>query len=337
MNINSHKKILDEIKIKSAHFVFVRTLIAMLILLLLIAIFAPWQQTAKGFGYIIAADPNNRAQNINATVLGRIEKWYVSDGSKVKKGDKLAEIVDNDPLILERLKSERDAKKRKYEITKIASDTANIDYKRQEDLFNQGLSSRKNFESAKIEYKKLLSASESALAELAESEVKLSRQERQTILAPNDGVILKVLAAHNSTIVKAGDVIATFAPNLKDPAIELYIDGNDIPLVYEGRKVRLQFEGWPAVQFSGWPSVAIGTFGGVVKSVDTSISSNHKFRIIITKDENEQWPDARFLRHGAKVHGFVLMNKVSLGYELWRQINGFPPEFDNENLDKDAK
>ncbi len=295
----------------------------------LILIFSPWRQTSKGLGQIIASNPNNRTQTINATVNGRINKWYVSDGSKVKAGDKIVEIVDNDPLILERLKNERDAKKRKQQLARSAADTAKIDYVRQEDLFNKGLSSKKSFESAKIEYEKLLAASESAFAEFTESETKLSRQERQIITAPTDGVILKVLSSNNSTVVKSGDKLATFAPNLDDMSVELYVSGNDIALIHEGRKVRLQFEGWPAVQFSGWPLIAIGTFGGTVSSVDSSISENGKFRVIIKKDAGETWPDYRFLRHGTKVYGWVLLNNVPLGYELWRQANAFPPSFDD--------
>jgi RND family efflux transporter MFP subunit len=315
-----------------------RILLIFLGIIVIVFIATPWRQTSKGGGYVIASDPNNRAQTINATVNGRISKWYVRDGSKVKAGDKLVEIVDNDPLILERLRSERDAKKRKQEVAKMAAETAKIDYSRQEELLAKGLSSRKSYELAKIEYKKLLGAFESVSAELAESETKLSRQERQLIIAPRDGVILKVLAGDNSTVVKAGDEIASFAPNLDEPAVELYVSGNDIPLVYEGRKVRLQFEGWPAVQFSGWPEVAIGTFGGVVSSVDSSVSSNGKFRIIVKKDVNEKWPDARFLRHGAKVYGWVLLNQVVLGYELWRQLNAFPPSFDVvKNVEKNEK
>ncbi len=131
-------------------------------------------------------------------------------------------------------------------------------------------------------------------------------------------------------VVKSGDKLATFAPNLSDPAIEIYVSGNDIPLIMEGRKVRLQFEGWPIIQFSGWPSIAIGTFGGVVSSVDSSISENGKFRVIVKKDKNEKWPDERFLRHGAKAQAWILLNNVSLGYEFWRQLNSFPPSFDNE-------
>ena len=299
-------------------------------LTILILCLTPWQQTSKGFGHIIASDPNHRAQNISAPINGRIKKWYVKDGSVVKKDDKLVEIVDNDPLILERIRSERDAKKRKFQVSQIASQTSKLNYQRQEDLFNKGLSSRRDFEEAKIEYKKLLAAEESAASELAESETKLSRQENQIIYAPKDGVILKVLAGDSATVVHLGDKLATFAPNLSDPAVEIYVSGNDIPLVTEGRKVRLQFEGWPIIQFSGWPSIAVGTFGGVISSVDSSISENGKFRVIVKKDKDAKWPDERFLRHGAKAQAWILLNNVSLGYEFWRQLNSFPPSFDSE-------
>lgn len=307
-----------------------KIILTFLSLAILILFLTPWQQTSKGFGYIIASDPNHRAQNISAPINGRIKKWYVKDGSIVKKDDKLVEIVDNDPLILERIKSERDAKKRKLQVSQIASQTSKLNYQRQEELFNKGLSSRRDFEEAKIEYKKLLAAEESAASELAESETKLSRQENQIIYAPKDGVILKVLAGDSATVVHLGDQLATFAPNLSDPAVEIYVGGNDIPLVKEGRKVRLQFEGWPIIQFSGWPSIAVGTFGGVVSSVDSSISENGKFRVIVKKDKDEKWPDERFLRHGAKAQAWILLNNVSLGYEFWRQLNSFPPSFESE-------
>ncbi|MDX2082686.1 MAG: HlyD family efflux transporter periplasmic adaptor subunit [Rickettsiales bacterium] len=323
---------LNEIKIPNYIRILSRVFFISLILILFFLIVTPWQQTSKGFGYIIANDPNNRTQEISSPISGKIKKWHVRDGAKVKQNDIIVEIVDNDPQILDRIRAERDAKKRKLQVAQIASQTAKINYERQNDLFAKGLSSRRDFEEAKIEYKKLLASAESAASELAESETKLSRQENQIIYAPKDGVVLQLLAGNNATLVKAGDKIATFAPNLDDPAIELFISSNDIPLVYEGRKVRLQFEGWPAIQFSGWPSLAVGTFGGVVTAIDSAISQNGKFRIIIKKAEGENWPDQRFLRHGTKVYGWVLLNNVKLGYEIWRQINSFPPEFDQQNL-----
>ena len=319
---------LADIKIPRPFEILKNILITTISITVLMLSITPWRQTSAGLGYLTAFNPNDRAQEIHATVGGRIKKWYVRDGSTVKAGDKIVEIVDNDPLIVERLMLEKSAKERKFEVAKIASETSKLNFDRQADLLKQGLSSRKNFEDAKIEYQKLLSAKEVAAAEVAEISTKVSRQESQLITAPKDGIILKLLAGDSSTSVKSGDKLASFAPNLNEPAIELYVNGNDIPLVYEGRKVRLQFEGWPAIQFSGWPEVAIGTFGGVVKAVDLSISENGKFRVIVVQDKNEKWPEARFLKHGARVYGWVLLNKVKLGFELWRQINGFPPSFD---------
>ena len=115
-------------------------------------------------------------------------------------------------------------------------------------------------------------------------------------------------------------------PDAKSQAVELWVDGNDVPLVSKGRPVRLQFEGWPGVQFGGWPSVAVGTFGGRVTVVDHSGDAQGRFRILVVPDErDEPWPSPEYLRQGARVNGFVLLDQVRLGYELWRQANGFPP------------
>lgn len=299
----------------------------------------PWQQTSQGYGKIIALNPNDRVQNINSTLPGRINKWFVNDGTVVKKGDPIVEIIDNDPNFIERLRLERDAKLKKYEASKAASETALINYERQQDLFNQGLSARTKFEKAKITYKKLLSEEAEAAASLANAEVKFSRQQTQLITAPRDGTILRVLHGSGNVVVNEGDLLAKFVPNEFAQAAEIYINGNDLPLVFPGRKVRLQFEGWPAIQFSGWPSVAVGTFGGEVVIVDPSASKNGKFRVIIKPDKNEEWPDYTYLRQGTRAHGWILLNEVKLGYELWRQFNGFPPSMENpeEDIEDEAK
>jgi adhesin transport system membrane fusion protein len=107
---------------------------------------------------------------------------------------------------------------------------------------------------------------------------------------------------------------------------ELLIDGNDFPIVREGDKVRLQFEGWPAVQFVGWPSVAVGTFGGKVRLIDPTSNDKGQFRILVEPDPDDApWPDERYLRQGVRAQGWVLLRSVSTGWELWRQLNGFPP------------
>lgn len=162
--------------------------------------------------------------------------------------------------------------------------------------------------------------------ELTEAVTKLERQKTQTVVAPRDGYVLRVHAANSADLLSQGDPLIELIPVTDALAVELWVRGNDAPLITPGRKVRLQFEGWPAVQFAGWPSVAVGTFGGVVEVVDARGGPDGRFRTLIVPDPDEpDWPEERFLRQGARASGWVLLDSVSLGYEIWRQLNAFPP------------
>lgn len=305
-----------------------RILLIGLILIIAFMTFVPWIQTSFGIGKVSTLNANDRVQQLDAFVGGRIRQWFVRDGSFVKKGEPIVEIMDNDARLIERLKAERDALEQNYKVAQMAADTANINLNRSKELVEEGLASPREYEEARIKYKTLRAKESQALAELKQAEVRLSRQDTQILYAPRDGTILNILSGDVATTVKEGDPMVTFAPVNMEPAVELFIDGMDVPLIHPGRKVRLQFEGWPVVQFSGWPSVSIGTFGGVVKSIDPSVGLNGKFRVIIVEDPDDMpWPSARFLRFGAKVKGWIMLDQVSVGYELWRQLNNFPPEY----------
>lgn len=167
----------------------------------------------------------------------------------------------------------------------------------------------------------------SASEGLAKLDVEIARQEAQTILAPLDGTIMRVVGRLGGQQVSQGDVLALLVPSTKDRAVQLYVDGNDAALIKPGSPVRLQFEGWPAVQFSGWPSVAVGTFGGKVAFVDAADDGRGDFRIVVVPDGDpeEPWPAASYLRQGVLAKGWILLNQVRLGFEVWRQFNGFPP------------
>ena len=114
----------------------------------------------------------------------------------------------------------------------------------------------------------------------------------------------------------------------------MYVRAMDVPLIQRGRRVRLQFDGWPAIQFSGWPSVAVGTFGGVVEVIDVVSSTNGRYRLLVRPlrgagDERAHiWP--RQLRLGSGVYGWVILDSVPVWYEIWRQLNGFPPSLQGE-------
>lgn len=164
-----------------------------------------------------------------------------------------------------------------------------------------------------------------AEGELAKIEVRLAQQQRMEIVAPRAGTVFRLVAKQGGEVVKEGDVLAVLVPDTVSRAVELWVDGNDAPLITEGRHVRVQFEGWPAVQFVGWPSVAVGTFGGTVAFVDATDNGQGRFRVVVVPDGQEDWPEARYLRQGVRANGWVLLNQVTVGYELWRQFNGFPP------------
>ena len=297
----------------------------------------PWVQTSEGLGHLTTLRPEERTQQIMALVDGRINRWFVDEGETVKKDQPLVEIIDNDPQFSERLQADRDAALKKYLAAKMAAETALYNKDRQEELFKEGLSSRLELEKAKINYHNLIAKEAEAASSLAKAEVQFSRQQMQMVLAPSDGIIQQLLAGNLASNVKQGEVLAIFVPATTTPAAEIFVDGMDAPLIQPGRKVRLEFEGFPAMQFSGWPDFAFGTFGGKVAAMDSTSSPNGRFRVMVIPTEEEPWPDETILRRGARVKGWVQMNTVPLGYEIWRQFNGFPVLPDEFLFNKQAE
>jgi membrane fusion protein, adhesin transport system len=174
--------------------------------------------------------------------------------------------------------------------------------------------------------------------DLQEIENRIQRFEARYVYSPVDGYIFRVEANVGSggAFVKEGDTLAVIIPKTEHLVVELLVDGNDTILIQKeenGRypHVRLQFEGWPAFQFSGWPSVSHGTFGGRVIQVDATDNGLGQFRVLVEPDEHpnwaeeDNWPSREFLRQGNKAVGWVFLQQVSLGWEIWRQLNGFSP------------
>jgi multidrug efflux pump subunit AcrA (membrane-fusion protein) len=147
-----------------------------------------------------------------------------------------------------------------------------------------------------------------------------------TVLAPQDGQVVKARKAGIGEILKEGEMIAEIVPTRVDYAIEMFVRPVDLPLLEIGQNVRLLFDGFPAVVFSGWPAASYGTFGGQVAAIESNVSTNGKFRILIREDPKEKpWP--RQLMMGTGAQGIALLKDVPIWYELWRNINGFPPDY----------
>lgn len=369
----------------------------------------PWQQSVRGTGRVIAFDPLDRRINVEAPVVGRVKKLHVVEGQRVKKGDLVVEIQDNDPNLLNNLRVQRDAARdrmvaarqrvtdlgsqileqeraksqavaaarERIAAERVAADTARINFDRTEILAAKGLVSQRDLELA-------IQARDSSAANLAAAEATLIRTERefdaaiariradlrqaqadvaaaesiaaavevqvnqaqqQTIESPRDGIVFRV-AVTEGTFLRQGSLIAIIIPDTQSRFVELWLDGNDVPLVtprhtnakgetVPGSPVRLQFEGWPAVQFVGWPSVAVGTFGGEVVFVDATDNGQGKFRIVVApkpdvvvrggQTQTQNWPSNQWLRQGVRATGWVLLRQVPLWQEAWRQLNAFPP------------
>lgn len=156
------------------------------------------------------------------------------------------------------------------------------------------------------------------------------------VTAPQQGYITKAVVTGIGETVKEGDDLVTIMPARFDLAVELYVRPMDMPLVNAGQKVRFIFDGWPSIVFSGWPNTSYGTFGGTVVAIDNFISPNGKYRILVGPDpDDDQWPKA--LRVGGGAVGFALMSDVPIWYELWRQVNGFPPDLYTDVKDVSTK
>lgn len=163
------------------------------------------------------------------------------------------------------------------------------------------------------------------------SEISLSRQNMQKIVAPRAGTIFRLPVNSQSQIIKQGDPLLVIVPHTSERAVELWVDGRDAPLITRDSVVRLEFEGWPAIQVPGWAQVGVGTFEGKIAFVDPTDNGSGHFRImVVPSKDSAAWPSPRFLRQGISTKGWVLLERVTIGYELWRLLNGFPPRIPHE-------
>jgi multidrug resistance efflux pump len=146
------------------------------------------------------------------------------------------------------------------------------------------------------------------------------------ITAPQNGFVTKALVTGIGATIKEGEPVFSFIPADYELAVEIYVRPLDLPLIREGNQVRLQFDGWPALVFRGWPNVSFGTFSGVIVAFDKAAGPDGNFRVLVAQDPNDEpWPE--LLRLGSGVYGIALLKNVPVWYELWRNLNGFPPDF----------
>lgn len=397
-------------------------------LVMLIVMFLPWTQNIRAKGNVTTLRQEQRPQELNSIIPGKIVKWFVKEGDLVKAGDTILQISEVkedylDPNLVNRTGEQLDAKqlsvqyyKNKVATTqtqigalgnnrilkqtqlqnkiqqlqlKLQSDSmeniaagndyaiASLQFKRQKAMYDSGLvsltqleqrnqsfqnalakkisaenktgSTRQELVIAKIEmdainqdYNEKVSKAQGdqfqSLSQIAGGQGDVAKLQNQYsnynirsgmyfITAPQAGQITKAKKAGIGEIIKDGEMLVEIIPEKIDYAVELFVEPMDLPLVSVKQKVRFMFDGFPAIVFSGWPNASYGTFSGEVIAVENAVSANGKFRVLIQEDisNNKKWPEA--LKIGAGTQGIALLKNVPVWYELWRNINGFPPDF----------
>lgn len=324
-------------------------------------------------------------------LLNRMRMQIAAKEGAVKSYMEKVEALDNQIRALQenlQLKLKQAENKVKQAALRVTSDSielqaaknnyeiADKQFKRQQELYEQGLVSLTNLEMRELRFQeaiaKLISAENkllssqndyinarielnsirneyadkiakaqadkaSAYSAQLEAEAEVTRMKNQLsnfairagfryILAPQDCYINKAIVTGVGELIKEGDPIVSITPANHEMALELFVRPVDLPLVNIGQKVRIVFDGWPTFVFSGWPNISFGTFGGIIVAIDQNISANGRFRFLVAPDKNDvPWP--KQIRMGSGAFGMVLLNDVPVWYEIWRQLNGFPPDF----------
>lgn len=180
-------------------------------------------------------------------------------------------------------------------------------------------------DSDKFSTMSMLYESEGALTKLQNQLTNYSmRNDYYYILAPQSGYISNLTIKGVGEIVKEGGVICDIVSEQAGQAVEVFVEPADLPLIQIGQKIQLEFDGWPAFVFTGWPVLSYGTYAAEIVNYDRTISPNGKFRVLAMQT-GEPWPMA--VQQGCGVRGVALLNRVAVGYELWRKLNAFPPDY----------
>jgi hypothetical protein len=167
---------------------------------------------------------------------------------------------------------------------------------------------------------------------LQQQSMNISRYETADVYAQKDGYVIRLYESDKNKLLKKGDQVIYFAPEVDEKALLLKVSDFNMPLIKEGLPVRLMFYGWPAMQISGWPQIQFGTFGGIIKKIDSISYDKGFFYAYVVEDPNEPWPKGELLKVGTQTTAWVRLETVPIWYQLWRTINGLPPRMSSPKI-----
>jgi multidrug resistance efflux pump len=296
---------------------------------------------------ITAKEQSLKSKDLKAKALQR-QISALEDGMRTKIAQSKAKL-EAEEVKFNNFKNQYDRNKKLFE-------AGNIPLTKYQDIQYKYQGSQADFTNAKIEIERVqaeyldkINKAESdwnnTLADIADTQADLFklrnelsnmeiRSQQYHILAPQAGFVVKATQAGIGETIKEGDPVCTIMPQSTDIAVEMHVKAMDVPLISKGRRVRIEFDGFPALQFSGWPSISVGTFGGTVEVIDYVNTKPGEFRILVVPDKTDTpWP--KQLRMGSGIKGWVMLDDVRVWFELWRQLNGFPPSLYQEPVEEE--
>ena len=181
---------------------------------------------------------------VGTQVSGIVSKLYVDYNSVVKKGQVIAEL-DKTNLTSELNRAKADLSSAE---STLAYETAN--FKRYQTLFDKGLVSANDYESAKLSYEKARQTAASSRENVQKAQTNLGYA---TITSPIDGVVLSKAVEEGQTVAASFNTPELFniAQDLTDMRVIADIDEADIGGVKEGQRVTFTVDAFPDDKFEG--------------------------------------------------------------------------------------
>ena len=181
---------------------------------------------------------------VGTQVSGIVSKLYVDYNSVVRKGQVIAEL-DKTNLISELNRAKADLTSAQ---STLNYETAN--FQRYQTLFDKGLISANDYESAKLSYEKARQTVASSRESVQKAQTNLGYA---TITSPIDGVVLSKSVEEGQTVAASFNTpeLFTIAQDLTDMRVIADIDEADIGGVKEGQRVSFTVDAFPDDKFDG--------------------------------------------------------------------------------------
>ena len=181
---------------------------------------------------------------VGTQVSGIVSKLYVDYNSVVKKGQVIAEL-DKTNLI-----SELNRAKADLTSTQSTLNYETSNFQRYQTLFDKGLVSANDYESARLSYEKARQSVASSRESVQKAQTNLGYA---TITSPIDGVVLSKSVEEGQTVAASFNTPELFniAQDLTDMRVIADIDEADIGGVKEGQRVTFTVDAFPDDKFEG--------------------------------------------------------------------------------------